>query len=97
VTITSVSRGELEAGTSRTIHSPKTQCFSAREPIEEKKVLVRKCISHINVDRHKPAVTFYVRRIPAATPWLEEALKTHDRTTGVIRSSSSGDSPPTAD
>jgi hypothetical protein len=62
-----------------------------KAPIEEKKLLVRKCISHIIVDREKPAVRFYVRRIPAATPWLEETLKINDRTTGVVRSSGSGD------
>jgi len=60
-------------------------------PIEEKKLLLRKCISQIVVDREKSVVRFYVRRVPAATPWLEEALKEDDRTTGVVRSSSSGD------
>lgn len=60
-------------------------------PIEEKKLLLRKCISQIVVDREKSLVRFYVRRVPAATPWLEEALKEDDRTTGVVRSSSSGD------
>ena len=61
-----------------------------RAPIEERKLLVRKCISQIIVDREKSVVRFYVRRIPAATPWLEEALKTNDRTASTVRSSSSG-------
>jgi site-specific DNA recombinase len=62
-----------------------------KAPIEEKKLLVRKCISQIIVDREKSVVRFYVRKVPAATPWLEEALKEDNRTTGVVRSSSSGD------
>ncbi len=61
-----------------------------RAPIEDRKLLIRKCISRIVVDREKSVVRFHVRRIPAATPWLEEALKTDDRTTGVVRPSSSG-------
>ena len=44
------------------------------------------------VDREKSVVRFYVNRIPAATQWLEDMLKNNDdRTTEVVRSSSSGD------
>ena len=42
-------------------------------PIEERKVLVQKCISKIVVDREANVARFYVRRVPAVTPILEEA------------------------
>ena len=50
-------------------------------PIEERKLLVRKCISQIIVDREKSVVRFYVRRIPAATQWIEDMLQ--KKTTAV--------------
>lgn len=62
-----------------------------KAPLEERKLLIRKCISEVVVDRDTSVVRFHVRKIPAAHPWLENALKTNDRTTGVVRSSSSGD------
>ena len=42
-------------------------------PIEEKKLLVQKCISKIEVDKEKRVARFYVRRVPAVLPFLEEA------------------------
>ena len=43
-------------------------------PIEERKALIKKCISSIVVDRDASMVRFFVRTIPAVTPQLEEIL-----------------------
>jgi hypothetical protein len=40
-------------------------------PIEERKSLIQKCISAIEVDRDESAVRIYVRTVPAITPRLE--------------------------
>ena len=44
-------------------------------PIEERKDLIQKCISAIEVDRDASAVRFYVRTIPAITPQLETVFQ----------------------
>ena len=44
-------------------------------PIEVQKDLVRKIISEIIVDREKEVVRFYVRRVPAVTPEIENLFK----------------------
>ena len=44
-----------------------------KAPIEERKVLMQKCISRIEVDREARVARFYVRRVPAVVPVLEEA------------------------
>jgi DNA invertase Pin-like site-specific DNA recombinase len=43
-------------------------------PIHEKKLLVQKCISQIVVDKEKGVARFFVRKIPAVTPQIEELL-----------------------
>ena len=42
-------------------------------PIEERKSLIQKCISAIQVDREDSIVRFYVRRVPSVTLELQEA------------------------
>ena len=44
-----------------------------RAPIEERKLLIQKCISKIEVDREAHVARFYVRRVPAVVPILNEA------------------------
>ena len=41
-------------------------------PIDEKKLLVKKMISEIVVDREKGVARFYIRRVPAVSPELEK-------------------------
>jgi hypothetical protein len=48
---------------------------SAKAPMEERKMLVQKCISKIVVDREQKVSRFYVRRVPAINPMLEEVEK----------------------
>ena len=44
-------------------------------PIEERKNLIQKCISAIQVDREDSIVSFYVRRVPSVTLELQEVLE----------------------
>ncbi|MBI1804044.1 MAG: recombinase family protein [Ignavibacteria bacterium] len=44
-------------------------------PIEDQKDLIRKIISQIIVDREKEVVRFYVRRVPAVSPEIEDLFK----------------------
>ncbi len=59
--------------------------------IEARKLLMRRCIKSIIVDRDERVARLNVRKIPAATPWVEELLKKAEVTTGVVTSESSGD------
>ena len=43
--------------------------------MEEKKLLMRKMISKIDVDRDNNVVRFYVRKLPAVTPELDEMVQ----------------------
>ena len=46
-----------------------------KAPIEDRKGLIKKCISRIVVDREEGVARFYVRRIPAVTPELLRLLE----------------------
>ena len=59
-------------------------------PIEEQKLLVRKVISEIVVDREKGVVRFYVRRLPAVTPELADLLQNKKGPTDIASPESSG-------
>ena len=62
-----------------------------KAPIEERKILIGKCISEIVVDRDKKVARFFVRRIPVASPQLEELLQNKRVPTEVVSTRSSGD------
>ena len=60
-------------------------------PIEEKKLILQKCISGIEIDRDAGLVRIVVRRLPAVTQEIEELLyKTAVPTTKVVGTASSG-------
>ena len=44
----------------------------ARAPLHEKKELIRRIVSKIEVDRDKNVVRCYVRKVPAVSPEIEE-------------------------
>ena len=46
-----------------------------KAPIEDRKSLIKKCISRIVVDREEGFARVYVRRIPAVTPELQRLLE----------------------
>ena len=56
----------------------------AQAPIEERKMLVQKCISRIEVDRETNVARFYVRRVPAVIPELEEVEKRVNKEENVM-------------
>ncbi len=56
----------------------------AQAPIEERKMLVQKCISKIEVDRETNVARFYVRRVPAVIPELEEVEKRVNKEESVM-------------
>ena len=60
------------------------------EPIEEQKLLIKKVISEIVVDREKSVVKFYIRRVPAVSPELEELLQNKKGPAGFASPESSG-------
>jgi hypothetical protein len=60
-----------------------------KAPIEERKLLVKKMISEVVVDRETNTVRFYLRRLPAITPLLEEVYKNKTLPTKEIVSSAS--------
>ena len=59
-------------------------------PIEEQKLLVKQVISSIVVDREREVVQFYVRRVPAVSPQLEELLQNKTAPTQSVSAESSG-------
>jgi len=61
-----------------------------KAPIEEKKLLVKKMISEIVVDRESGVVRFYVRRVPAVSPELEKLYEKKRVPAGVASTQSSG-------
>jgi hypothetical protein len=64
-----------------------------KAPMEEKKLLVKKMISEVVVDRETNTVRFYLRRLPAITPLLEEVYKNKTLPTKEIVSSASSGGP----
>jgi len=61
-----------------------------RAPMEEKKILMKKMISKIDVDRDNNVVRFHVRRLPAVTPELDELLQKERVAADVATTQSSG-------
>ena len=59
-------------------------------PIDEKKLLVKKMISEIVVDREKGVARFYIRRVPAVSPELEKLYEKKRVPAGVASTQSSG-------
>jgi hypothetical protein len=57
-----------------------------KAPIEDRKSLIKKCISRIIVDREEGLARFYVRRIPAATPELQRLFPPTEDHHGVVTS-----------
>ena len=51
---------------------------------------MKKMISKIDVDRDNNVVRFYVRRLPAVTPELDEMLQKERVATEVVTTQSSG-------
>lgn len=66
------------------------EVFQAAPP-DEKKLLLRKCVSEVVVDRERGVLQVAVRRIPAVTAELEELFMQKRRpTTGVVGQSKFG-------
>lgn len=63
--------------------------FEKADPLQ-KKALLKKCISHIVVDRDRNVVRLAVRRIPAVTPELDQLLQKETAATKVVTAVSSG-------
>lgn len=61
-----------------------------KAPIEEQKLMVKKVISQIIVDRDSNTVKFYVRKVPAVTPFLEDFYHKKSEPTEIVSSLSSG-------
>lgn len=59
-------------------------------PIEERKILVKKCISQIIVDRDKKVVRFFIHRIPSVIPQMDTLLQNKKALTVVSAQSSGG-------
>ncbi len=60
-------------------------------PMEEKKLLVKKIISAIIIDRHKHLARMYVRRLPVVTPALARAYQNKKALTEIpVSAASSG-------
>jgi hypothetical protein len=57
-----------------------------KAPIEDRKSLIKKCISRIVVDREEKVARFYVRRIPAVTPELQRLFQPGENPHGVVSS-----------
>ena len=68
------------------------ECYK-KAPAFEKKVLLRKCLSKIIVDRERKVARVYVRPVPDVDPRLTEGLKIEAPTTdsSVVGAASSGD------
>ncbi|MEX2117168.1 MAG: recombinase family protein [Bacteroidota bacterium] len=61
-----------------------------KAPIEERKTLIKKVISEIIVDRESNTIRFYIRKLPAVSPQLEDLLKKKRAPTEVVSARSSG-------
>ena len=59
-------------------------------PIFEKKLLIKKVISEIIVDREEEVVRFYVRRLPITSPEVENLLEKRGLSTEIASPRSSG-------
>src|SRR6267143_3338257 len=59
-------------------------------PPEEQKLLIKKVISEIVVDREREVVQFHIRRVPAVSPQLEELLKNKKAPAESVSAGSSG-------
>ena len=59
-------------------------------PMEEKKILMKKMILKIEVDRDDNVVRFYVRKLPAVTPELDEMVQKERVVADVATTQSSG-------
>ena len=61
-----------------------------RAPIQERKLLIQRCISEIIVDRDKSVARFHVRRIPAIVPQIQVHPHKKRLPTEVVGNRSSG-------
>lgn len=59
-------------------------------PMHEKKILMKKVISRIDVDRDAQVVTFHVRRLPAVSPRIDDLLQKERVAAKVATTQSSG-------
>ena len=58
--------------------------------MEEKKLLIKLCISEIVVKRERGVIQLFVRKIPAVSPQLEKLYKNKKALTRVVSAQSSG-------
>ncbi len=58
-------------------------------PMHERKVLVKQCISRIVIEKENKIARFYVRRIPAVVPVLEELYRKEDLALRSVMSTNS--------
>lgn len=61
-----------------------------KAPIEERKLVVRKLISQVVIDRDQRVARLYVRKLPAVTPELESLYENKRALTDVVSARSSG-------
>ena len=59
-------------------------------PIEERKLLVKKVISKVTIDRERNVARFLFRRLPAVTPEIEALYQNKKALTEVVSARSSG-------
>lgn len=64
----------------------------SRAPVEDRKILIKKLIEQVIVDRDNNVIKFYVRQLPPITPALENLLKKQKglTTTDVVSPDGSG-------
>lgn len=58
-------------------------------PMHERKVLVKQCISRIVIEKEARIARFYVRRIPAVVPVLEEMYRKEELALRSVMSTNS--------
>jgi pyridoxal biosynthesis lyase PdxS len=58
--------------------------------LEERKVMIQKWIEDVRIDRDASKAQFKIRRIPALTPELAEALKSIENEGFIVSSDSAG-------
>ena len=58
--------------------------------MEEKKLLIKLCISEIVVKRERGVIQLFVRKIPAVSPQLEKLYKNKKALTRVVSAQSGG-------
>ena len=61
-----------------------------KAPIQERKLLIQRCISEIIVDRDRNIARFHVRRIPAVMPQMQVPSQKRRVPTEVVSTRSSG-------